>query len=80
VQYVFINSEKGRECTVQNPWEGRNVTIFRNDKEAGILGGSEFSFKTTIGEEIALCPEGISIEQLREHVETMRTTMMEQRR
>jgi len=78
VQYVFINSEKSKECTVQNPWEGRNVAIFRNGKETGILGGSEFSFKTTVGEEIALCPEGISIEQIREHVRTMHTTMIEQ--
>ena len=31
VRHVTILSEKGRECTVQNPWPGKAVTLSRNE-------------------------------------------------
>ena len=77
VQYVFIDSEKGRGCTVRNPWPGTGVTLYRNGKKAETLSGAEFIFETTAGEKIALCPEGISIEQLKDRVKALRTTMMQ---
>ncbi len=29
VQYVKIVSEKGKDCTVENPWPGRSVFLSR---------------------------------------------------
>jgi len=56
VQYVNIESEKGRDCTVQNPWPGKTVTLYRNNKKAETFKGSRFTFKTAKGERIALVP------------------------
>jgi hypothetical protein len=53
VTEVKIVSEKGLNCTVQNPWPGRKV------KRAGreTLEGERFTFKTTPGETLGLAPE-----------------------
>jgi hypothetical protein len=57
VRYVFIESEKGRDCTVQNPWPGEAVTLSRNNKKAEMLNGNRFTFKTAKGERFALVPK-----------------------
>ena len=54
VNSVKIKSEKGRGCTVQNPWKDESVTLFRNGKKAEILKGKRLVFKTSIGETIEL--------------------------
>jgi hypothetical protein len=55
---VRILSERGRDCTVLNPWPGRRVQLIRNGKRAGpagaALAGDRFTFKTTLGEVIEL--------------------------
>jgi len=56
VGYVTIVSEKGRDCTAQNPWPGKTVTLYRNGKKAEALKGNRFTFKTVRGERIALVP------------------------
>ena len=76
VQYVFIESEKGRSCKVQNPWPGETVTVWRNGQKAETLSGGEFMFKTSPGEKIALCPGGLSLEQAKDRERRMRETML----
>jgi hypothetical protein len=56
VQNLTIVSEKGRECTLRNPWPGKPVTLFRNGKKAERLTGDELSFKTGIAERIEVRP------------------------
>jgi len=56
VRGVRITSEKGRECTVLNPWPGRRVRLARDDKAAETLRGERVTFKTRAGETIALAP------------------------
>ena len=56
VRSVMIQSEKGRDCTVQNPWPGKSVTLCRNGKKAETLKGDRFTFKTAKGERITLAP------------------------
>ena len=53
---VTIRSEKGRRCTVQNPWRGRKVLVSRNGKPAELVSGERFTIPTTAGESIALKP------------------------
>jgi hypothetical protein len=60
VQYVSITSEKGRPCTMVNPWPGQNVTIERNGKPGEQLSGERFTLKTSVGEKIMLKPAGTS--------------------
>jgi hypothetical protein len=53
VSGVKILSEKGRACTVQNPWPGQRV--LRNGREP--LSGARFTFQTKPGETLTLTPE-----------------------
>ena len=54
---VRIVSEKGRDCTVENPWPGKPVTLARNGQNSATLTGARFTFKTTPGETIELRPQ-----------------------
>ncbi len=47
---VTLVSEKGRDCTLVNPWPGRDVLVVRNGKEAETLSGGRFMVKTSVGE------------------------------
>jgi len=53
---VRIQSEKGRDCTVVNPWPDKKVTLVRGGKPAEILQGNRFTFKTSPGENLELQP------------------------
>jgi hypothetical protein len=53
---VKIVSEKGRLCTVQNPWPGRPVELTRNGKPAETVAGERFTFTTANAEVIQLNP------------------------
>lgn len=54
VSEVKINSEKGKPCTLVNPWKGKKVRLIRNGKKAETLSGERISFKTTSDEKIVL--------------------------
>ncbi|MCX6876325.1 MAG: hypothetical protein NTW21_21330 [Verrucomicrobia bacterium] len=56
VSGVKIVSEKGKPCTVQNPWPGQNVRVTRNGKANETLTGERVSLKTTAGEAIVIAP------------------------
>jgi hypothetical protein len=43
---VRIRSEKGRDCTLLNPWPGRAVTLTRNGQPGETVSGDRFTFKT----------------------------------
>jgi alpha-L-fucosidase 2 len=51
---VRILSEKGRDCTVENPWPSKSVTAFRDGRKAEIVQGEKFILKTKPGELIEL--------------------------
>jgi alpha-L-fucosidase 2 len=55
---VKIVSEKGRDCTVVNPWPGRAVQLVHNGKGSSItvIEGNRFTFKTGANDTIALEP------------------------
>jgi hypothetical protein len=57
VSGVTITSEKGCDCTLQNPWPDKSVRIIRNGKPAETVSGPRFTLKTTIKETIALKEE-----------------------
>jgi hypothetical protein len=50
---VKIVSEKGRDCTVQNPWPGKKVKLAGRET----LAGERFTVKTTPNETIEMRPE-----------------------
>jgi len=49
IQYVRITSERGRDCTVVNPWPGRKVQLTCKGTPAKILQGEKLTFKTSVG-------------------------------
>jgi hypothetical protein len=49
-----IRSEKGRDCTVVNPWPGRAVALTRDGQPAETVTGDRFTFTTRPMETIAL--------------------------
>ena len=50
VQTVKILSEKGRDCTVVNPWPGKSFQLIRDGKKTEILEGDRVTFETEAGE------------------------------
>jgi len=54
VQTVTILSEKGCDCTVVNPWPGKQVQLFRNGETAEVVEGDRLILKTSADEIIGL--------------------------
>ncbi|MFC1738530.1 glycoside hydrolase family 95-like protein [Planctomycetota bacterium] len=71
VQYAIIESEKGRDCTVLNPWPGKAVALYRNGSKAETLKGDRFTFKTKNGENISLVPDGVSFDQMHQRIQAV---------
>ena len=53
---LTIVSEKGRACTLENPWSGQSIVLYRNGKKAEALNDSKVKFSTTSGESIVIRP------------------------
>ncbi|MEI6972806.1 MAG: hypothetical protein WCL44_14975, partial [bacterium] len=58
VQYVRITSEKGRPCTLVNPWRGQSVDVYRAGKKITTLKGDKLVMPTTVDMTVVLIPEG----------------------
>jgi hypothetical protein len=56
VMNVRLLSEKGRPCTVLNPWPGKSVQLARDGHIAETLTGERLTFPTRVGETVALDP------------------------
>jgi hypothetical protein len=57
VSGVRIFSEKGRACTVLNPWPGRSIQVVRSGKQAEAVTGSRLTLKTSVNEDLQLVPQ-----------------------
>ncbi len=57
VMGLVIDSEKGRLCTIQNPWPGKRIRLSRNGHQAETLDGEKVVFGTGAGEKIVLAAE-----------------------
>ena len=58
VEYVEITSERGRPCTIENPWPGRQVTVTRGDGRIETVDGARFTLETKVDEQLRLVPQG----------------------
>ena len=54
ISNVILISEKGKLCTVVNPWPGKTLKLVRNGKPAESLSGERITFKTSVKEKIEL--------------------------
>ncbi|MEI8372755.1 MAG: hypothetical protein WCJ35_07965 [Planctomycetota bacterium] len=64
VQYVKITSEKGRPCTLVNPWPGKSMDVYRDGKKVEKLKGERVVLKTEAGATVVLVPEGAVYDSL----------------
>ena len=56
IQPVRIASERGRDCTLLNPWPGRRIRLLRDGKGEETLQGDRVTFKTRPGDTVTLAP------------------------
>ena len=54
---VRIESEKGKVCTIVNPWPGKTVRVMRGGKAAGSVSGLRLRLDTRAGEIVDLQQE-----------------------
>ncbi len=64
VQYVILESEKGKECQIMNPWPGEAVVVYRNGIEDDGGSGEILHYITKPGEKLTLLPKGKKIEEI----------------
>lgn len=60
VQAVKITSERGRDCTLVNPWPGKAIVVYQNGNKLETLQGERVVMKTQAGASLVLRPEGAS--------------------
>jgi hypothetical protein len=58
IEFVEIQSGKGGKCLVQNPWDGKELTVYRNGKRSNNASGQLLSLSSKAGEIITLVPKG----------------------
>ena len=58
VDYVEITSERGRKCTLENPWPSQQVAITRGDGKTETASGARFTLDTKVDEKLRLVPHG----------------------
>ena len=58
VEFVEIQSGKGGQCLVQNPWTGKELTVYRNGKRSTNMSGQLLNLSSKAGEVITLVPKG----------------------
>jgi len=66
VKYVVLESEKGRDCNILNPWPGKTVVVLRNGFESKGISGDVLNFKTEPGEKLLLVQEGTDYSKISE--------------
>jgi hypothetical protein len=64
IQYVLVESEKGRDCRIRNPWPGKRVAVSRSGGDARRMTGEEFVLETRPGEQWILAPEGVDVKEI----------------
>ena len=69
IRYIILESEKGKDCTILNPWPNENISLYRNGKKAETLTGEKVTFSTIVGELITIVPEGGKNVELQEFLQ-----------
>ena len=57
ISNVLLLSEKGKLCTMVNPWPGKKIILVRNSKPGEVVYGDRITFKTSVNEKIELKSE-----------------------
>jgi len=55
VRYVEIESEKGRDCTIQNPWPGQRLAVYKIKQKAHQPGVPQRQPRSVWGDTVDIC-------------------------
>ena len=58
VEFVEIHSQKGGECRIKNPWNNKEITIYRDGKKSENIKGTLLKIQTNKGELVNMVPKG----------------------
>jgi hypothetical protein len=58
--YIQIVSENGGPVTLQNPWQGQTLVVYRNGPTATTASGSSVTLPTCPNDSLFVAPEGTS--------------------
>lgn len=58
VTFVRVTSERGRGCTLVNPWPGKAADVWHDGTKLETLRGERFVIKTRPGLTVSIVPEG----------------------
>lgn len=58
VEFIEIKSQSGNDCLIHNPWPGKKVSLFVNDKEEKTFSGNLLEFSTEINGNYTLVKKG----------------------
>jgi len=64
IRYVLVESEKGKELRLQNPWPDQTVVVYRGEAAAERAVGGVLTLITAPGEKLGLVPEGADYRKL----------------
>lgn len=64
VRYVVIESEKGRDCRLLNPWPDGPVAVHRAGREAAVVDNEVLVLETQPAERLVLAPEGVDVREV----------------
>jgi hypothetical protein len=68
IPYIIVESERGKDLAIRNPWAGRTVVIYRGGRSAERKAGGVLELKTAPGEKIGLAPEGVDYRKVTEGI------------
>jgi Domain of unknown function (DUF5703) len=63
IEFVEIYSEKGGNCSIQNPWPGTEITLYNNGKRVKNVSGKLLVIATKTGETLTIAPRGRQLTQ-----------------
>jgi hypothetical protein len=65
VEFVEIKSQAGGDCRLRNPWQGSEITIFRNGNQGETLSGTQLQFATAKDEVLLVLKKGTAPAQFK---------------
>jgi hypothetical protein len=62
IEFVEIQSDKGGNCMIKNPWGDAVLTLYRNGKKSKNISGKLLTLTSKGGETLTLVPKGKQLE------------------
>jgi hypothetical protein len=68
IQFVEITALANTNCKIRNPWPGRELTVYLNNKRTNSSIGDLLEYKMKEGDRLILAPAGMTLENLKREI------------